>query len=134
MAARYPLYLTLLFPETVVMIALKKGVDMSEHVKMISEDKFDSTIQSGITLVDFYANWCGPCRTIAPHLESVAKELEGKASIIKIDVDLAQGVASTYGVTSIPTLILFTNGKEVNRIVGVRNAKEIKDFILSAAQ
>ena len=105
---------------------------MSEHIKMISEDNFESTIKKGITLVDFYADWCGPCKTITPHLEAVAKELEGKASIIKIDVDRAQRVASTYQVTSIPTLVLFNNGKEVDRIIGVRNAKDIKEFILTA--
>jgi thioredoxin 1 len=107
---------------------------MSHHIKMITEDAFESTIKTGVTLVDFYADWCGPCKMITPHLETVAKELEGKASIIKIDVDKAQRVASTYQVTSIPTLILFHNGKEVDRIVGVRNAKDIKEFILTVAK
>jgi thioredoxin 1 len=107
---------------------------MSEHIKMISEDQFEETVKKGVTLVDFYADWCGPCKMITPHLETVAKELDGKASIIKIDVDKAQRIASTYQVTSIPTLILFSDGKEVDRIVGVRNAKDIKDFILTAAR
>ncbi len=107
---------------------------MSHHIKMITEDAFEETIKSGVTLVDFYADWCGPCKMITPHLEAVAKELDGKASIIKIDVDKAQRVASTYQVTSIPTLILFHNGKEVDRIVGVRNAKDIKEFILTVAK
>jgi thioredoxin 1 len=107
---------------------------MSELIQTISEDQFERTIKNGVTLVDFYADWCGPCKMITPHLESVAKELHGKASIIKVDVDQAQSVAATYQVTSIPTLILFNNGKEAGRIVGVRNAKDIKDFILTAAK
>lgn len=107
---------------------------MSEHIKMITEDQFETTVKKGVTLVDFYADWCGPCKMITPHLETVAKELDGKASIIKIDVDKAQRIASTYQVTSIPTLILFSDGKEVDRIVGVRNAKDIKEFILTAAR
>ena len=102
---------------------------MSQHIKMIAEDVFESTIKDGMTLVDFYAYWCGPCKMITPHLETVAKELEGKVSIIKIDVDNSQRIASMYQVTSIPTLILFKKGKEVDRIVGVRNAKDIKEFI-----
>ncbi|MGH2611841.1 MAG: thioredoxin [Rhabdochlamydiaceae bacterium] len=107
---------------------------MSQYIKMIAENEFESTIKTGVILVDFYADWCGPCKTITPHLEAVAKELEGKASIIKIDVDSSQQVASKYQVTSIPTLILFNNGKEVDRIVGVRNAKDIKEFILTVAK
>ncbi len=105
---------------------------MSEHIQKITEDQFENTIKQGVTLVDFYADWCGPCKMITPHLETVAQELKGQASIIKVDVDRAQRVASTYQVTSIPTLILFNNGKEVDRIVGVRNAKDIKEFILTA--
>ena len=105
---------------------------MSQHIKMIAEDVFESTIKEGVTLVDFYADWCGPCKMITPHLETVAKELEGKASIIKIDVDGSQRIASMYQVTSIPTLILFKKGEEVDRIVGVRNAKDIKEFINKA--
>jgi thioredoxin 1 len=105
---------------------------MSENLKKITEDNFQETINKGITLVDFYADWCGPCRMIAPHLESVAKELQGQATIAKLDVDHAQQISSTYQVTSVPTLILFREGKEMGRIVGVRDAKAIKEFILSA--
>lgn len=105
---------------------------MSQNIKTVAENEFESIIQNGVTLVDFYADWCGPCKMITPHLEAVAQELQGQASIIKVDIEAAQQTASTYQVTSIPTLILFSNGKEVDRIVGVRNAKEIKEFILSA--
>ncbi|MBS0647998.1 MAG: thioredoxin [Verrucomicrobia bacterium] len=101
-------------------------------LKKISEDNFEETIKKGIVLVDFYADWCGPCRMIAPHLEALSKEFEGQASIVKLDVDHAQRIASTYDVSSIPTLILFREGKEVGRIVGARDAKALKEFILSA--
>ena len=103
---------------------------MSEYVKHIEEKEFEAATKSGVVLVDFHADWCGPCKMIAPLLEAVAKELQGKASIVKVDVDNAQQVASTYQVTSIPTLILFNHGKVVDRIVGARSAKEIKEFIL----
>ena len=103
---------------------------MSEHIKIIKENEFESTIKTGLVLVDFHADWCGPCKTLAPHLEAVAKELKGKALVVKLDVDQAQRVASSFQVTSIPTLILFKDGKEVDRIVGLRSGKEIKEFIL----
>jgi thioredoxin 1 len=105
---------------------------MSENLKKVTEDNFDNEIKNGVVLVDFYADWCGPCRMIAPHLEALSKEMQGQVSIVKVDVDHAQTVASNYQVTSIPTLILFRDGKEAGRVVGVLNAKALKDFILSA--
>lgn len=107
---------------------------MNENLKKITEDGFEEAIKKGIVLVDFYADWCGPCRMIAPHLEALSKELEGQASIVKLDVDHAQRVASTYQVSSIPTLILFREGKEAGRIVGVRDANALREFILSGKQ
>jgi thioredoxin 1 len=105
---------------------------MSENLKKVTEDNFDNEIKNGVVLVDFYADWCGPCRMIAPHLEALSKEMQGQVSIVKVDVDHAQTVASNYQVTSIPTLILFRDGKEAGRVVGVLNAKALKDFVLSA--
>ena len=102
------------------------------NLKQVTEETFEAEIKNGIVLVDFYADWCGPCRMIAPHLEALSTELKGQASIVKVDVDHAQKIASTYEVTSIPTLILFRDGKETGRIVGVRDAKALKEFILSA--
>jgi thioredoxin 1 len=99
--------------------------------KHLTEEHFDQEIKSGLILVDFYADWCGPCRMLTPILEKVSKELEGKATIAKLDIDKAQKVAATYQITSIPTLILFKNGKEIGRLVGLRDEKTIKDMILS---
>ena len=107
---------------------------MSEKglIKHFNDNEFDKEIQKGIVLVDFHANWCGPCRMLAPVLEAVAKEVKGKATIGKIDIDSEQKTASHFQITSVPTMILFKDGKEVNRLVGLRNADAIKDFILSA--
>ncbi|MGR3911797.1 MAG: thioredoxin [Candidatus Rhabdochlamydia sp.] len=102
------------------------------HLKVISESEFLAEIESGVVLVDFYADWCGPCRALIPHLQTVAKEVEHQASIVQINVDHAQRVSEQYQITSIPALILFKEGKEVGRIVGLRDAKAIKEFVLSA--
>lgn len=101
-------------------------------MKHLTDANFDTEIKAGVTLVDFYANWCGPCRMLAPMLEQVAKEVKGKASIGKVDIDNEQKTASRFQITSVPTLILFKDGKEVNRLVGLRNADAIKEFILAA--
>jgi len=105
---------------------------MSDAFKYLDEDNFSEGIKSGVVLVDFYADWCGPCRMLTPVLEKVAGELQGKATIAKIDIDKAQKTASTFQVTSIPTLVLFKEGKEVGRLVGLRDEATIKEFITSA--
>ncbi len=101
-------------------------------MKHLTDTNFDTEIQSGVTLVDFHANWCGPCRMLAPVLEQVAKSIEGKAAIGKVDIDSAQEVANRFQITSVPTMVLFKNGKEVNRLVGLRDAQAIEAFILTA--
>jgi thioredoxin 1 len=107
---------------------------MSEKgsMKHLTDANFAEEIKRGVTLVDFHANWCGPCRMLAPVLEKVAKDIEGKATIAKVDIDSEQKTASQFQITSVPTMILFKDGKEVNRLVGLRNADAVKEFILSA--
>lgn len=101
-------------------------------MKYLTDENFEKEIQEGVTLVDFHADWCGPCRMLAPVLEQVAKEIKGQASIGKVDIDSEQKTAGRFQITSVPTMILFKDGKEVNRLVGLRNAEAVKEFILSA--
>ena len=81
-------------------------------------------------LVDFWAIWCGPCRLVAPIVDELARENEGKLKVMKLDVDENQNTSMAYGVMSIPTLILFKDGKPVERIVGFRPKGDLAKKIL----
>jgi thioredoxin 1 len=98
-------------------------------VKNIADDTFSQETSQGVVLVDFYADWCGPCRMIAPMLEELSEEFAGKAQVVKVNVDHAQKCATQYGVTSIPTLVLMKDGKEVQRVVGVRDSDFLRQMI-----
>ncbi len=101
-------------------------------IKHLTDDNFTQEIAGGVTVVDFHAEWCGPCRMLAPVLEQVAGEVQGKAVIAKVDIDSEQKTAAQFQITSVPTLILFKDGKEVNRLVGLRNADAVKEFVIAA--
>lgn len=83
----------------------------------------------GVVLVDFWATWCGPCRMIAPVVEELAEEYDGKVKIGKVNVDENRETAADFGVMSIPTLLIIKNGKEVERIVGFRPKEELKNVL-----
>jgi len=107
----------------------KSGVKMSKNILEITEGNFNQTISKGVTLVDFFAHWCGPCRMLAPILEELSNSLNGKAKIAKLDIDKEIKLATQFRVSSVPTMILFKDGKEVDRIVGLKDANSLKSFI-----
>ena len=97
-----------------------------------TDTNFDSTINSGVSLVDFYAGWCAPCKMQAPIVDKLAGKYQGKAAVGKLNVDENQGVAQRFGVRGIPTLIVFRDGKEVERLVGVQDEARLTAAIEKA--
>lgn len=103
----------------------------SNLVKIVSESTFDSEVLKASTpvLVDFWAEWCGPCKMIAPVLDELATELDGQLKVVKIDVDSEAGLAAQYGITAIPTLLLFKAGQIVDQMRGAKSKRAIRDTI-----
>jgi thioredoxin 1 len=103
---------------------------MAGNILELSSANFQSTVESGTpVLVDFWAPWCGPCRVIAPILEEVAKEFDGKARVGKLNVDDSPDIASRFGVRGIPTLILFKDGQIKGQMVGVNPKSNIVSLV-----
>jgi len=91
----------------------------------LTTDNFDTTVGSGVTLVDFWAEWCGPCRMMTPVLDQLAAEYAGKATIAKVNVDNEQDLAIKFDISSIPALLVFKDGQVAKRFVGVTAKGEL---------
>jgi len=104
---------------------------MSEYVTEVTDANFEQeVIQSKVpVLVDFWAVWCQPCKMLAPTVEAVAQRYEGKAKVVKLDVDSNNQTGQRYGIKGIPTLILFNAGSEADRVVGTTSKENISRMI-----
>ena len=107
---------------------------MSEFTKTVSDSSFDADVlkASGLVLVDFWAEWCGPCKMIGPALEEIGKDMQGKVTVAKINIDDNPVTPNTYGVRSIPTLVLVRDGKVVDTRVGALPKSQLKAWVEGA--
>lgn len=101
----------------------------------LDESNFEATIGAADkpVLVDFYANWCGPCKMLSPIIDEIAEEQADQAVVAKLDIDAARSIAVQYGITSIPALIVFKEGKPVAQANGMQSKEAIKQLIAGAA-
>lgn len=98
---------------------------MSDATFYFSDDNFDETTSKGVSLVDLYADWCGPCKIMAPTIDKIAGDFQDRATVGKLNVDDNQVTAGKLNVTSIPTVIVFKDGQEVDRFVGVQQEAQL---------
>jgi len=107
---------------------------VSENISNVNQDSFQKAVLDSQkpVLVDFWAPWCGPCRAVAPVVEELAKDYKGKVEFAKLNVDEAPFVASKYGVMSIPTIIVFKEGKPVQHAIGYQPKDQLKKLLDSA--
>ena len=104
---------------------------MSEKVRYVTDNSFEKDVLQSTkpVLVDFWAEWCAPCRMIAPTIDAIAEQYSETAEVVKVNVDDNSGTAQRYGIKGIPTLILFSGGKEVERVVGATSKESISRMI-----
>lgn len=96
---------------------------------ILNNNNFDETTKNGVVLVDFWATWCGPCKMLAPNVEEIAKEYEGRAVVGKVDVDENPDLAERFGIMSIPALFVFVNGEVKEKLIGYRLKMQIAEVL-----
>ncbi len=101
-------------------------------VKILDSSNFDEAIKEGVVLVDFYADWCGPCKMLAPVLDELAQDLAGKATVVKVNVDTENALAAKYQVSSIPSLKVFKDGKVVQETMGFQPKQKLAELVEKA--
>lgn len=107
---------------------------MSEQVMELTDETFDSAVSDDVTLVDFWAPWCQPCRMQGPIIERVAEKLDDGADVAKAKVDQNREHCDEYGIQGIPTLLVFRDGEPVDRLVGLQQEEDLVDAIESARE
>lgn len=95
--------------------------------KVVGINEFENEVKDGVVVVDFYADWCGPCKMLSPIFQELSKELEGKAKFIKVDVDKSPELANKFGITNIPAMVILKNSEKQDMMVGFSPKEVIKE-------
>jgi thioredoxin 1 len=98
-------------------------------IKILNENNFDTETSTGTTLVDFYADWCGPCKMLSPIIESVADSLAGEVNVVKVNVDKSPNLARRFNVKGIPTILVVKDGNVVNRKTGMGTREQLLEMV-----
>ena len=104
---------------------------MPDNIKNLNSENFDDFISKGKCVVDFSAEWCGPCKMLAPVFEEIAKEMKGKINFGKVDIDGQQELAERFGIMSVPALVFFRNGEQIEINTGFADRKRLNEIIKS---
>jgi len=122
------LLVTFFVMRSIAMAKIKKAPLVADHqnVLTLTDQNFKQKTKGKVVLVDFWATWCAPCRMMAPVLNDVAAELNGNSHVGKVDIQQYQNLATEFKIRNIPTMVLFKDGKEINRFVGIKS----KEFLL----
>lgn len=118
-----------MFKKSLIVALLGTISAFAGKINVIDEQSFEKETNSGTVLVDFYAEWCGPCKRLGPVLELVADDMGNKVKIYKVNIDKSPNLASEYEVQGVPTMVLLKNGKVQGKLVGFRDKSAVKKFI-----
>ncbi|PHO09454.1 MULTISPECIES: thioredoxin [Malaciobacter] len=99
---------------------------MSKYIEL-NQDNIEETVKEGVSLVDFWAPWCGPCRMLAPTIDQLAQDFDGKAKICKVNTEVEQELTAQYQIRSIPTILFFKDGKIVDQLIGATTKGALED-------
>jgi thioredoxin 1 len=120
---------TLILLTVVSISSCNKSGSSDKNIVTLTSDNFSQTISKGVVLVDFWATWCKPCQVQGPIVAELAAQYKGKITVGKIDIDQNQDLAGTYGIQSIPTLIIYIEGRPVETLVGLRSKSALEEIL-----
>lgn len=119
----------LIFSTLIFLSSCKSEKPSDKNIVALTSDNFSSEIEKGVVLVDFWASWCMPCRAMSPIINGIVKETLGKVKVCKVDIDAQEALAKQFGITAIPTLIIFKNGQPVETLVGMKSKNAILEAL-----
>jgi thioredoxin 1 len=120
---------SIIFLAGLLMASCNNGRESDKNILFLTSDNFNQTINREVVLVDFWATWCKPCQTQGPIVEELAGQYKSKLTVGKVDIDQNRDLAATFNIQSIPTLIIFVEGKPLETLIGLRSKSELEEIL-----